>query len=153
METHGDVKTLLQEIRIIGLQIKTNTSLYDALDEAYSVYYAYKQEKGESNAKHPQNFKSIVATIEHLGGEMFTDTTLANLERQKGEKEGESNEDDDYYKKLFKGKMMGVAFLKWAHQETYGKLMTSIRDQHSFKKDVYPKSLHEAYELLENHSS
>ena len=49
--------------------------------------------------------------------------------------------------------MMGVAFLKRADQQRYSKLMTSIRDQHSFKKDVYPKSLHEAYELLENHSS
>ena len=49
--------------------------------------------------------------------------------------------------------MLGEAFLKRADQQKYGKLMTSIRDQHSFKKDVYPKTLHEAYELLENHSS
>ena len=31
--------------------------------------------------------------------------------------------------------------------------MKSIRDQHSFKNDVYPNILHEAYKLLEIHSS
>ena len=35
----------------------------------------------------------------------------------------------------------------------YAKLMTNIHDQYSFKKDVYPKALYEAYEILENHSS
>ena len=30
--------------------------------------------------------------------------------------------------------------------------MKSISDQHSFKKDIYPKTLHESYELLENHN-
>ena len=67
-EAKGDVTALLKEIRIIGLQIETNTSVYDALDEAHAMYYAYKQEPGESNAKHLRNFKSIVAAVEHLGG-------------------------------------------------------------------------------------
>ena len=31
--------------------------------------------------------------------------------------------------------------------------MQTIRDQHAFGVDVYPKTLQDAYELLENHSS
>ena len=42
VETKGDVTVLLKEIRSIGLQIETNTSLYDALDEAVALYYLYR---------------------------------------------------------------------------------------------------------------
>lgn len=49
--------------------------------------------------------------------------------------------------------MLGVAFLKRTNQHKYSKLMTNIRDQPSIKKDMYPKSIPGAYELLENHSS
>ena len=56
------------------------------------------------------------------------------------------------YKKVVKDKTMGVAFIKRVGQQRYAKLVTSIRDQHSFKKDIYPKSMHKAYELFENHS-
>ena len=52
VESKGDVTLLLKEIRIFGLQIETNTSVYVALDEAHAMYYAYKHEPGESNAKH-----------------------------------------------------------------------------------------------------
>ena len=31
--------------------------------------------------------------------------------------------------------------------------MTTIRDQHTFGIDVYPSTLHDVYELMENHSS
>ena len=48
METNRDVMLLLKEIHTIGIQIETNTSLYDALDEATSMYYIYFQEKGET---------------------------------------------------------------------------------------------------------
>ena len=43
-EAEGDVAALLKEIRRISLQIETNTSAYDALDEAKILFYTYKQE-------------------------------------------------------------------------------------------------------------
>ena len=148
IETKGDVTVLLKEIRSIVLQIETNTSLYDALDEANALYYSYKQEDGESNAKHLRNFKSIVLAVEHLGGSMFADDALVNLEKEKDVKEGVAARQEEEYRGIVRGKMLGVAFLKRANQHKYNKLMTSIRDQHSFKKDVYPKSIPEAYKLL-----
>ena len=54
--------------------------MYDALDDANAMYYSYKQESGESNAKHLRSFKSIVAAIEHLGGAMFSDEVLIKME-------------------------------------------------------------------------
>ena len=82
-EKEGDVAALLKEIRTISMETETNTSVYDAMDEATSLYYTYKQAPtGESNAKHLRNFKSIVAAIEHLGGTMFANDVLIDHENE-----------------------------------------------------------------------
>ena len=49
--------------------------------------------------------------------------------------------------------MLGIAILKRDHGKTYQKLITSIWDKHTCNKDLYPKSLHDAYKLLENYIS
>ena len=123
------------------------------LDEAVNVYYKYKQEEGETNAKHLGNFKSIVAAVEHLGGSMFPCKGLAKMEREKDARKEVPERSDEEYLKLVRDKMLGIAFLKRAKDKKYGRIITSVRGQYSFKKDVYPSSLHEAYKLLENHSS
>ena len=38
-EEEGDVAALLKEIRTISMEIETNTPVYDAMDEATSLYY------------------------------------------------------------------------------------------------------------------
>ena len=45
------------------------------------------------------------------------------------------------------GKAKAVAFIKSANRKIYGKLLMSIREQHSFKIDVYPKTLADAYKM------
>ena len=49
-------------------------------------------------------------------------------------------------------KSKAVAFIKSANKKKYGRLLTNIRDQQSFKIDVYPKTLAEAYEMLSAHT-
>ena len=65
-----------------------NTSRYDALDEVNKLYYEYKQEVGETNAKHLRNLKIIVSAVEHLGGTMFSDENLIKIEREKDKDAG-----------------------------------------------------------------
>ena len=137
---------LLKEIRRIILKIETNTSMYDTMDEAKALYYTYRQEQHKSNSKHLQNFKSIMETIEYLGGKIFADDTLYNYEK-KG-----TTKSNNEIRKIVREKLMAVALLKRCKHENK-KLMQTIRDQHAFGLDVYPKTLHDAYELLENHSS
>ena len=84
---------------------------------------------------------------------MFPYEGLVKIEREKDVEKGLTGKSDVDYKKVVREKMLGIVFIKRANDKVYTKLITSIRDQHSFKKDVYPKSLHEAYKLLENHSS
>ena len=67
-EEEGDVTALLNEIRRVSLQIETNMSIYDAMNKAKALFFSYKQEQSESNAKHLRHLKSIVEAIEHLGG-------------------------------------------------------------------------------------
>ena len=126
-----------------------NTSRYDALDEVNKLYYEYKQEVGETNAKHLRNLKIIVSAVEHIGGTMFSDENLIKIERKKDEDAGKTSQDDDHYKAVVRGKMLRVAFLK---RSSCAQTMTSIRDQNSFKTDVYPQKLYNSYELIENHS-
>ena len=107
-------------------------SVYDALDEARTMYYAYRQEPEESNTKYLRNFKSIVASVEHLRREMFADDALIALEKKMESVSEESLRTIAHYKKVFKDKMIGVAFIKRAGQQRYEKLITSICDQHFF---------------------
>ena len=45
------------------MEIETNTPVYDAIDEAKVMYYTYKQELNETNAKH---YKNITSTVESI---------------------------------------------------------------------------------------
>ena len=57
--------------------------MYDAMDKVNAMYCSYKQENGESNAKHLHNFNIIVTAIKHLGGLMLLDEVLVKMEEQK----------------------------------------------------------------------
>ena len=81
-ETKGDVTKLFKEIRASSLEIETNTSVYDTLDEIKTLFYVYSQEEHEGNARHLNNFKRIVEDIEHLGGKNFSDRNLVEYEKK-----------------------------------------------------------------------
>ena len=143
-EAEGNVTELLKEIRRVSLQIETNTSVYDATDEAKSLYYNHRQEHDESNTKHLRNFKSIVDAIKHLGGTMFVDKSLIDYEKELDNKNPPTiNRNDEELKAYVREKLMAVVFLKIAKYD-YKKLMTTIRDQHTFGIDIYPNTLHDA---------
>jgi hypothetical protein len=158
IETDGDVTALFKEIRGISHQLESNTSVYDSLDEAKRRFYLYKQGDEEPNAKHLQNFKTMVEVIEHFGGNIFRDDALIAIEKEKDIKAGSipllgEKELQVHYQKKVRDKMMGTAFLKRANGKRYDPFLLSIRDQFAFGINVYPTSLTAAYELLENYTS
>ena len=84
---------------------------------------------------------------------MFADNALLNHERNVDALQvGVKDRSEDERKLCVRVKMMGVALLKRG-KVNYEKLIQAIRDQHAFGVDVYPKMLHDAYELLESHSA
>ena len=46
----------------------------------------------------------------------------------------------DEYRVRVTERAKAVAFIKSANKKRYGKLMATIREQHSFKIDVYPRT-------------
>ena len=45
VDTRGDVTSLLKDIRQISLEIETNASVYDDMDEAKMLYYTYNRRR------------------------------------------------------------------------------------------------------------
>ena len=99
-----------------------------------------------------RNFKSIIEVVEHHGGAIFSDNALINYEKREDDKKGIHRKSGEEYRQVVRGKLMGVALIKRANTKNT-KLLTSVRNQHSFNFDVYPKMLHHVYKLLEHCSS
>ena len=152
IQENSDVFKLLFAIQGIINQFETNVSIYDALDGAKRTYYLYKQDENESNAMHLKLFKNLVSIIEYFGGNIFENQSLVDNEKEMDIKDNISARSEEQYKKIVKKKMMEVGLLKRANRKTYDKLLTHIHDQFAFNIYVYPNTLHESYELLENHS-
>ena len=56
--------------------------MYDAMDEAKSLYYTYREEQYERNSKHLLGFNSFVEAIEYLGRQIFAGDALFNYEKK-----------------------------------------------------------------------
>ena len=83
---------------------------------------------------------------------MFEDEVLIKYEKNEDKKIGATKRSDEQIVLCVREKLMGVAFIKRSKHD-HKKLIKTIRDQHAFGLDVYPNTLHDAYELLENHSA
>ena len=148
----SDVVTLLKEIKLLSNKIEENTSMYDALHEAKSKFYKYQQGDNESLADHMRNFKDLCSSIEYHGGDTFFNKDMQEREIRADVKDKITDTTGEEYRSRVVGKAKAVAFLKSANRKTYGKLLMSIREQHSFKIDVYPKTLADAYKMLSAHT-
>ena len=100
--------SLLKEIRKVNLQIETNTSVYNTLDETNDRYYTHMQGEEESNDKNLQNLTSIIEAVEHLGVTIFADNALINCEKMEDDNKGDQRKSDNEYKKYVRGKTMGL---------------------------------------------
>ena len=144
--------SLIVEIKTLSNRIEENTSIYDVLYEAKVNFYKYQQAEDDSLADYMHNFKDLIINIEYHGGDIFYDKDMMEHEMTidlKNKVPGVASE--DYMPRIIE-KTKAVAFLKSANKKVYGKLLSDIRVQHSFKIDVYPKSLVDAYETLSSHT-
>ena len=149
----SDVATLLTEIKTLSNKIEENTSIYDSLHEAKVKFYRYQQADDETLAEHMRNFKDLYHSIEYHGGDVFFDKDMIEFEMQEDVKNSVDKATPKEYRMRVMEKAKAVAFIKSASRKTYGKLLNSIREQHSFKIDVYPKTLADAYEMLSAHTN
>ena len=152
-EEDGDVAWLLREVRQVSNEMGTNVSVYYAQHEAIKRFYTYYQNEEDNIATHLKNFKSMIAIVEHYGGDIFYDESLADYEREMDKKNGQTTRSDKEYQQLVRDRKMAMAFLLSANRKKYGTLLDKLSDSFSFNMDVYPKTLNQAYELLVKHTS
>ena len=93
---------------------------------------------------HIQNFKDLVGTIEHYSGDIFYDKQLAQYETERDKEQGRKTLTSVQCKERVIDKSKAICLLKTACQKRYGRLMQNIRDQYSFKIDVYPTNIADA---------
>ena len=152
MVDNCDVTTLFKEIKILSNKMEDNISTYDALHEAKATLFCYQQSDDETLADHMRNFKDLCNSIEYHGGDVFFDREMVKAVIRSDPTEDVGTISGDDYRTRVTDKAKAVAFLKCANRKTYGKLLSSIREQYSFKINVYPKNLSDAHEMLSAHT-
>ena len=149
----GNAARLLKIIRLIGNQVSTDMNIYDAYLDARANLDRYYQNDDVDLSNHLKDFKYHVECIEQFGPGYFESTGLMIHEWQNDTEANRKQNKPEHYKKIVRDKLMAVLFMKKANHRTYQPLIDDLRDQHLFKKDVYPTTLQESFTLLKNHSS
>ena len=153
VDDNGDVVNLLKEIRKISHQAEDSVCVYDALDEVLRRFYTYTQLPEEDNATHLTKFREYVDVLEHFEVNMFKDPCLIEYEKELDKKYGKTEDTKENLEKRARNKQLGTCFLRRSNMRQYSALMRSLRDQFLHGFDVYPKTVEEAYTILQNHSS
>ena len=71
-EEDTDVSWILQTLQLVSNEMGTDESVYYAQHEALKRFYTYYQ-----------NFKELVAVVEHYGGNIFCDISLIKYKKKK----------------------------------------------------------------------
>ena len=87
-EEECNIAWLLREVRQFINEIGSNVSVYYAQHEAIKKFYAYYQNKEDSIATYLQNLKTMVAVVEHYGGDIIHEESLVNHEKENNKKMG-----------------------------------------------------------------
>ena len=149
---NGDVASLLKYIRAISSQVETNVSIYDAVDESKRRYYRMYQGEEDTNATFLNDYRSVIDTMEHYESSIFEDPGLIAYEIECANKKKTTLSEDEA-KIIVKKQMQGLDLIKNSDRKRYGALLTGIRDKFNLGIDVYPKTLNNAYDILESYAS
>ena len=151
IDDSNNLVQLLKEVKMLNYKINDNISPYEALHDAKVKLYTYQQRDDETLAEHVRNFKDLVAVVDYYGGDPFYDKRMTEKEMNKDKEKGVLLRTAAEYKKMVTDQAKAVALLRSACRKKYGRLMSNIYDQYSFKIDVYPNNITEAYDLLSTH--
>jgi len=152
VENEADVAELLKEIRSISYKIDPNQCIYDAIDELQRQFFLYRQMDGNNEA-HLAKFKDFIDVMEHFGIAMFEDECCVKKEKEDDARIGVIKVSDEEYKSRVREKRLATCFLRRANMQIYSPLMRELRDSYLHKIDIYPNTLEDAYNLLQNHST
>ena len=154
IEEAADAASLLKEIRGICHQIEPTSCIYDSIDELQRQFFAYRQQPGMDNITHLGRFRDFVEVMNHFGIKMFRDECCIAYEKQYDKDQRLSAlEPDKGYLVRIEQRRLAVCFLRRSNMQIYTPLMRELRDQFLHGMDIYPRTLDEAFSLLQHHSS
>ena len=114
MDIANDVVQLLKEIKILSNKVEEHTSIYEALYDTKARLFSYKQKVDKSLADHVRNFKDIVGTIEHYGGNVFYNKEMVQYEMDRDKELGQKTLTVVQYKERVIEKSKAMRLLKSA---------------------------------------
>lgn len=92
--------------------------------------------------------------MDHFGITIFRDNCCIEYEKQYDQNQRASPLDtDDAYLDRIRQRRQAVCFLRRSNMQIYAPLMRELRDQLLHDMDIYPRTLKEAFSLLQHHSS
>ena len=154
IEEAADAASLLKEILGICHQIEPTLCIYDSIDELQRQFFAYRQQPDMDNITHLERFRDFVEVMNHFGIKMFRDECCIAYEKQYDKNQRFSAlESDEEYLVQIEQRRLAVCFLRRFNMQIYAPLMRELRDQFLHGMDIYPRTLDEAFSLLQHHSS
>eukprot|EP00521_Asterionellopsis_glacialis_P015642 CAMPEP_0195294054 /NCGR_PEP_ID=MMETSP0707-20130614/14087_1 /TAXON_ID=33640 /ORGANISM="Asterionellopsis glacialis, Strain CCMP134" /LENGTH=422 /DNA_ID=CAMNT_0040354935 /DNA_START=132 /DNA_END=1401 /DNA_ORIENTATION=- len=162
LETYDSFTTIKASLDVIALAKLIQISLYNgsAIGETELTYMEaedqllnFKQHRRMSNAKYLENFKSRVQVFEHLGGEPgISSRRIQDYLKEEGIEIGSATESDRARAtSIIKQKYLAQLFLSNSHSR-FKVYVAELKFKHSVSQDIdlFPSSLSEAYNYLEN---
>jgi len=136
----SDCVWLLNEIRGVIMKFEGQRYLNLSLREALYNFTHYKQYPGVSLAMYLEEFRMIVDTYKHYGGQIRAELGLLKVEDQTLTEAKRLQISHD--------KVLGLAFLDGADKRLYGALCSDLKNQFSRGNNQYLKDLTAAHALL-----
>ena len=145
--TKEDCTWLLKKIKGISLKFDDKRNAFLSSLDARSSFLSCRQKQGQTNVAFRDELKAWADTIEFYGGSVAECYTLVPEWGPGGVRLSATAR-----MKIAHDRTMGVAYIRKADTDRYGLLITELANNYAKGKDEYPKSLQEAFELLESYT-
>jgi hypothetical protein len=140
--TDCDCIWLLQEIQGITHRFEGTRNVYISLDDAWELFYSYRQGPHQSLHEYLKEYQSLVQVLEHYGATIGADGPYLDATKEKLKRElSPVVPDAELLKRVLgaaKLKTIAMAFLKRADRRRYGALWSELENNFSRGNDQYP---------------
>ena len=150
-----DCEWIIHEIQGITHRFDSTRNIFISLDDAWSLFYAYRQGSDQSLHDFLKDFQCLVQVLEHYGAVFGHEKPFQESVKQRVTSTASPDSSAAAIEKLCinaaKKRYIAISFLKRAHTGKYGGLWTDLENSFSRGLDHYPNDITGAYNLLINY--
>jgi hypothetical protein len=161
MKTSFDVVVLFKAIRETTYKFEAHRNPYLSMFNTKSQMSNLRQAEHVSNAEYLETFRNMVSTLEVLGGNIWSDTTLIQgeltaIDETKlvaTELAAGGSADLDAATTACREKMLAMYFLMGADPKRFAILRRELENDQTMGQNHYPDTVTDAYNLLVHYST